>query len=145
MDADERVYVCDRENDRIQLFTPTGDYLCEWTDVQRPTNLVIDPGGYVYVAELWRQRGKGSFVHGLMKEDHPGRVTIFDRNGYIVARWGASTVSRGASGNFIAPHDIAIDSHGDVYVAEVTYTFGIKQCGLGPEFADHQIQKFVRQ
>ena len=33
---DGRVFVCDRENDRIQIFSPDGEYLAEWTDTQRP-------------------------------------------------------------------------------------------------------------
>jgi hypothetical protein len=98
------------------------------------------------VAELWRPKGKGSFTHGFMREDHPGRVTIFDRDGSIVARWGASTVSRTAPGNFIAPHGIAVDSRGDLYVCEVAYTFGVKANGVDPaEAAAHQIQKFTRR
>src|SRR5216683_59117 len=28
--ADGRVFVCDRENDRIQIFSPDGEYLSEW-------------------------------------------------------------------------------------------------------------------
>ena len=73
---DDRVYVCDRENDRVQLFDPEGRYLDEWTDVQRPCHIAIDPDGYSYVAELWRPKGKGSFTRGFMREDHPGRVKI---------------------------------------------------------------------
>jgi hypothetical protein len=81
-----------------------------------------------------------------MPEDRPGRVTTFDRDGYIVARWGASTVSRTAPGNFIAPHGIAVDSRGDLYVCEVSYTFGVKANGVDPaEAAAHQIQKFTRR
>lgn len=140
------VYVCDRENDRIQIFDPDGAYLAEWTDVQRPCHIAIDRDGYSYVAELWRPKGKGSFTHGFMREDRPGRVTIFDPDGYIVARWGASTIDRAAPGNFIAPHGIAVDSRGDLYVCEVTYTFGITANGLDPgECGDHQIQKFTRR
>ena len=143
---DDRVFVCDRENDRIQIFDPDGRYLAEWTDVQRPSQIAIDPEGYCYVAELWRPKGKGSFTHGFMREDHPGRVTIYDRNGAIVARWGASTVSRTAPGNFIAPHGIAVDSRGDLYVAEVAYAFGVKSNGVdAAEAAVHQIQKFTRR
>jgi DNA-binding beta-propeller fold protein YncE len=143
--ADGRVHVCDRENDRIQVFDEAGRYLTQWTDVQRPCQIAIDPGGFGYVAELWRPKGKGSFRHGFMPDDRPGRVTIFDRDGSIVARWGASTINRAAPGCFIAPHGIAVDSRGDVYVSEVTYTFGIKANGLPDEVAGHQLQKFVRK
>jgi DNA-binding beta-propeller fold protein YncE len=40
--ADGRVFVCDRESDRIQIFSPDGEYLSEWTDTQRPTHIVFD-------------------------------------------------------------------------------------------------------
>ena len=43
--ADGRVFVCDRENDRIQIFSPDGEYLTEWTDTRRPTHLVFDGRG----------------------------------------------------------------------------------------------------
>ncbi len=143
--TDGRVYVCDRENDRIQVFDLDGEYLTQWTDVQRPCQVAVDRDGYVYAAELWRPKGKGSFTRGFMPEDRPGRVTIFDGNGSIVARWGASTINRAAPGCFIAPHGIAVDSRGDVYVSEVTYTFGIKANGLSDDHAGHQLQKFVRK
>jgi DNA-binding beta-propeller fold protein YncE len=48
--TDGRVFVCDRENDRIQIFSPDGEYLTEWTDTQRPTHLVFDPQGRAYVS-----------------------------------------------------------------------------------------------
>src|SRR5262249_13750692 len=40
--TDGRVFVCDRENDRIQIFSPSGEYLAEWLDVQRPQDIFID-------------------------------------------------------------------------------------------------------
>lgn len=145
--ADGRVLVCDRENDRIQFFSPEGEYLEEWTDVQRPCAVTIDREGLIYVAELWRpvEPGQGSFVHGLATEDLPGRVSVFDPSGAVVARWGASTTARCAPGNFIAPHGICLDSEGNLYVAEVTYTFGVRPRRVGEECAGHQIQKFVRR
>ncbi|MFQ5841463.1 MAG: hypothetical protein ACE5I8_03410, partial [Thermodesulfobacteriota bacterium] len=39
--ADGRVLVADRENDRIQLFGPDGEYLDQWTHLQRPTDIFI--------------------------------------------------------------------------------------------------------
>ena len=36
------VYVADRENSRVQLFTMEGSYLSEWTDVARPYQVYID-------------------------------------------------------------------------------------------------------
>jgi DNA-binding beta-propeller fold protein YncE len=138
--ADGRVLVADRENDRIQIFSPDGRFLEQWTDVQRPTNMAIDRAGRVYVAELWWRAGQRSLVHGEILEDKPGRVSIFDAAGRLLARWGGP--ERCAPGNFVAPHDICVDSHGDLYVAEVTYTFA-GQAGLVPPDC-HTLQKFRR-
>ncbi|MFD2416352.1 peptidyl-alpha-hydroxyglycine alpha-amidating lyase family protein [Amycolatopsis pigmentata] len=142
--ADGRVLVGDRENDRIQVFDLDGTYITQWTDVQRPCDLAVDADGLVYVAELWRPRGTGSFTRGRTPTDLPGRVTIFDPRGSVVARWGASTVSRASAGNFVAPHGIAVDSRGAVYVGEVTDTFGIRPGRVPADHAPHQLQKFTR-
>ncbi len=34
--SDGRVFVCDRENNRVQTFGPQGEYLEEWTNLNRP-------------------------------------------------------------------------------------------------------------
>jgi hypothetical protein len=44
--------VCDRENGRIEVFSPDGSYLKVWP-AQRPTHLVLGPDGVLYVVELW--------------------------------------------------------------------------------------------
>jgi hypothetical protein len=96
----------------------------------------------VYVSELWWRIGQKSLVNGDVRQDKSGRVTVFDRSGQVLARWGGT--DRVAAGNFIAPHDIGVDSRGDVYVAEVTKTFAISSGALPPgEY--HTFQKFARQ
>jgi hypothetical protein len=147
VDRESHVIVADRENDRLQFFNADGEYLDMWTDVLRPTQVIADDDGYVYVSELWRpcEPGQGSFVHGLATEDMPGRVSVFDASGRVVARWGADSDNRCAPGNFIAPHDLTLDGEGNLYVAEVAGTFGVSLGRVGPECADHQIQKFRRK
>lgn len=144
-DADGRVLVCDRENDRIQIFSPDGVFLDQWTDIQRPCDLAVDADGLIYVAELWRPKGKKSFVHGEMLEDKPGRVTVLDRDGRVLDRWGGSSEHRHTPGNFIAPHAITVDSRGDVYVAEVPYSFALRPGWIDEAHAGHQLQKFTRR
>jgi DNA-binding beta-propeller fold protein YncE len=140
IDAENRVLVADRENDRIQIFDLEGNYQDEWTNVQRPTNVRPGADGLYYVSELWRPVGHKSFRLGVTDVDRPGRVSVLDRNGAVVNRWGGS--DRCAPGNFCAPHDISVDSRGDLYVGEVTHTFGVRP-GLVP--ADcHTFQKFRR-
>lgn len=137
---DGRVFVADRENDRIQIFSPGGEFLSEWLDVQRPTQLFIDDRGLVYVAELVARKGSQSFRLGPIAEEKPSRVSIFDLEGNLLLRWGG--LDAAAPGNFVAPHGIWVDDRGDIYVAEVTYTIGVRP-GLVPPDA-HTIQKFAR-
>lgn len=138
--ADGRVFIADRENDRVQIFSPSGEYLDEWTDIQRPTNLCFDRAGLIYVSELWRKVADLSYRLGPTTEDRPGRVSVLAPDGAVVARWGGP--DRCAPGNFVAPHDICVDSRGDIYVGEVTWTFGISR-GEVPDGC-HTMQKFAR-
>ena len=142
---DGRLAVADRENDRVQFFDRSGGFLGEWTGLQRPTDLAFAPDGQAYVAELWRPPGNRGFVPGPdPAEDQPSRMSVVSPAGAVVARWGASTVDKAAPGNVVAPHGVAFDSAGDLYVGEVTYTFGIQAGRVGEDHADHQLQKFAR-
>ena len=137
---DERVFVADRENDRIQIFSLTGEFIEQWTHVQRPTGLCIRDG-LIYVSELWWIPGSHSLRRGKIEKDEPGRVTVMDMSGKVLARFGHEG-ERTAPGNFIAPHGICADSRGDIYVSEVTHTFGVSR-GHVPA-GSHMFQKFAR-
>jgi DNA-binding beta-propeller fold protein YncE len=145
--AEGRVLVADRENDRIQVFSLDGEYQTSWTDVQRPTKVVTDVAGTAYVAELARPTGWRSWTNGDPPAYLPGRLTILDTRGNLVARFGASD-DPCAAGHFVAPHGLAVDSRGDLYVAEVTYTFLYvgKQVPIRGDIPDecHTLQKFAR-
>ena len=140
--ADGRVIVADRENDRLQFFSPTGEFLTQWTDVQRPTNVDVDREGRIYVSELWWRVGQRSQVQGEITRDQFGRVSVFSPDGTLLARWGHEGGAPTDAGRLIAPHDVCVDSHGDVYVAEVTNTFAVKP-GAVPANS-HTFQKFAR-
>ena len=144
VDHQGRVLVCDRENDRIQLFDLEGRFIEEWLDVQRPTHVDLDREGNVYVSELWRPvlQGQASFRLGMPEKDLPGRVSVLSDRGAVLARWGADSSDREAAGNFAAPHGICVDAKGDVYVAEVIWNFAVPK---GVRSSAHQIQKFQRR
>jgi streptogramin lyase len=45
-----------------------------------------------------------------------GRVTVLDRSGKALQHWGEPGAG---PGQFALPHAVCVDSHGDVYVAEI--------------------------
>jgi len=135
------VYVADRENSRIQIFSPSGEFLDQWTDVARPTEIFIDDRQNFYVSELgWRA---GLFFGAKAPEPDPvgGRVSVFNHHGELQARWGGGR-NPCAPGDFFAPHDIWLDSKCNIYVSEVVMTAG-GAAGLVPQSC-HTLQKFVR-
>jgi DNA-binding beta-propeller fold protein YncE len=136
VDATGAVFVCDRESDRIQVFTGDGRFMREITDVQRPTQIVL-ARGLMYVSELGWRAGQRSFRHGPIKRDLPSRVSVLDGSGSVLTRIGGPDPC--APGSFCAPHGLAVDSNGDLYVAEVTWTIGAK-AGLVPPDC-HTFQK----
>ncbi len=104
VDKQERVWIPDRENSRIQIFDAQGKFLDQWEDVFRPTDVFIDGDGIVYVAELCLQ------------------VSIFTPEGKLLARWGNEEGQDQESALFLAPHAIALDSQGSIYVGDVSQT-----------------------
>jgi hypothetical protein len=93
------VYVCDRQNHRIQVFSLDGEYITKLSGFKQPVDLVVDDEGYRYVGELQH------------------RVTILDPDDAIIARIGGE--SKAEPGYFVAPHSVWLDSEGSLYVGEV--------------------------
>jgi DNA-binding beta-propeller fold protein YncE len=142
IDRNEIVYVADRENSRIQLFTADGRYLTEWNDVARPCEVFIDGDSNVLVAELGYRAGMWSGTQPPTPPATGGRMSVFTSQGELLARWGGGE-SPCSPGDFFAPHDVWADSHGNVYVGEVTMSAGGNRGLVSPDC--HCVQKFVRQ
>ena len=119
VDGEERVWVADRENSRIQIFDADGTFLAQWRDLIRPTDLCVD-GGTVFVSELCN------------------RVSVFTVEGELLTRWG-NAGHAGEEPLFLAPHAVAVDSRGDVYVGEVSFTYA------GTDRGARTIRKFERR
>jgi DNA-binding beta-propeller fold protein YncE len=115
IDAEDRLYVADREAHRVQVFDAEGAFLAMWNNVHRPCGLTVGPDGNIYIGEL---NGVG------LVQDCPGyghRVSVYRPDGVLLARYGDPEEGE-EPGRFIAPHGIAVDSRGDVYVGEVSFT-----------------------
>jgi DNA-binding beta-propeller fold protein YncE len=117
-DADGHVYVADRESHRVQVFDGKGKYQGQWTNLHRPNGMCMDrnkePLFYI---------GEGGPAVPLYRNapNFGPRVSIANKEGQIVARLGDRPSGVGP-GQFMAPHGMAVDSHGDIYVGEVSFT-----------------------
>ena len=123
----EYVYVADDYNHRIQKFTTGGSFLTKWGyfsglgtgdyEFGYPVSVAVDPTGqYVYVVDAGHNR-----------------IKKFTSDGTIVGWWGRDDLNftgwhdpgsnrRGVEGSgdgqFNSPQGIAVDSDGNVYVAD---------------------------
>ncbi len=120
IDKYDRLWVSDRENNRMQQFDTNGKLLAIWMDLFRPTDVFIDKDEIVYISEI-----------------RPG-VSIFTIDGRLLARW-YNEEKNPATDLFISPHAIAVDSRGDIYVGEVAFTHSAYDRGA------RTIQKFARK
>jgi DNA-binding beta-propeller fold protein YncE len=118
-DAEGWVYVADRENHRVQVFDGKGKYETQWVNMHRPcglyccggkkpTFLIGELGSSIPITRNWPNIGP--------------RLTFVDAKGKTLARLGGEAGPGLEPGKFVAPHGLAMDSRGDIYVGEVSYT-----------------------
>jgi DNA-binding beta-propeller fold protein YncE len=137
-DKDGWVYVADRENHRIQVFDPHGKFETQWVNMSRPCGLYIDHAAELaYIGELGAAIGPNAQARNLGP-----RVSIYNTQGQLLARLGDQPEGE-APGQFIAPHGICIDSRGDIYVGEVSWTSTGSR--LNPPREIRSLQKLVRK
>ncbi len=75
-----RVYVADRVNNRIQIFSPDGKFVAAWKQFGRPSDVVIDKNDVMYVndAQSTEQDQSGNFHQGIrVGSVKDGKVTAF--------------------------------------------------------------------
>jgi DNA-binding beta-propeller fold protein YncE len=118
-DADGWVYVADRENHRVQVFDADGKFETQWHNLHRPSGLYMPPGKcpICYIGEIGPYLGFNRGAPNLGP-----RITIVDNKGQLLARLGKEPTAGIKPGQFLSPHGIAVDSHGDLYVGEVAVT-----------------------
>jgi DNA-binding beta-propeller fold protein YncE len=137
-DKDGWVYVADRENHRVQVFDPNGKFETQWVNMARPCGLYLDQSsGLAYIGELGAAIGPNAEGRKLGP-----RVSIYNTQGQLQARLGNEGEGE-SPGRFIAPHGICIDSRGDIYVGEVSWTHTGSR--LNPPREIRSLQKLARQ
>jgi DNA-binding beta-propeller fold protein YncE len=89
---DGRLLICDRENDRVQVFDQGGKLLKIWpTKMIGPAVIYVDKNDIVYIPE-----------------HNAGLISVLTLEGERLAQWGDPS--------FRSCHGIWGDSHGDIYV-----------------------------
>ena len=91
IDSEGKLYVADRANKRIQIFSPEGDFVGQWTGMGGPNDITRGKDGTYVIAE---QEDGGN----------PAYVCVRDAKGTVLARMESRHV-----------HGIGVDSRGDIY------------------------------
>jgi DNA-binding beta-propeller fold protein YncE len=92
--ADDQLYVCDRENHRIQIFSTTGDFVAEWTGFTMPSDLAFGR--------------EATYVAGA------DGVSIWTRDRRRLAQFGRDEPFAGA----FNVHGIWLDADENIYLAQ---------------------------
>ena len=101
VDRDRRVYVGDRTNNRIQIFTENGDFIEEWPDISDPVGVFIDENDGVWVISA-----------------RLNRILKYNRAGELQYYLGAYGGTRGGfAGGLSRPHQLDVDQEGNLYIA----------------------------
>lgn len=119
-DSQGNLYVAEYgDYDRIQKFSPTGEFLFQWGghgsepgQFIRPQNMAVDENDFIWVVDACNDR-----------------VQVFDATGdsaKLVKIWGEQGEGRG---QLRYPYDLVLAEDGLVYICE---------------FGNHRIQKFTR-
>jgi DNA-binding beta-propeller fold protein YncE len=114
VDAQGRIFIADRENCRVQVFDENGRFLAQWNNLHRPCGLCIK-GKRAYIGQL-----STSPVNEWSNPNVGACVSVHTLAGKRLDRLGDPVPGIGP-GQFTAPHGIAVDSRGDIYVGEVSW------------------------
>jgi len=110
-DAKGRLFVGDRNNNRIQIFDQDGNYFTEWKQFSRPSGIFIDAKGTIYVADS-ESESVSKNHYGWKRGIRVGKVADGSMLAFIPDPNQNATGTSSAEG-------VAADANGVIYGAEV--------------------------
>ncbi|MCF6284669.1 MAG: peptidyl-alpha-hydroxyglycine alpha-amidating lyase family protein [Candidatus Hydrogenedentes bacterium] len=133
MDSKGLLYVCERNNGRIQIFNQAGKSLGQWRNLINPWGIHITPTDDIFVCgstpARWTERGN------LGNPPHDQILMRFDVTGRALELWGFPLAKDGElePGHLDWMHGMGFDNEGNLYVGDVDENSPV-----------HRVQKFVR-
>lgn len=113
MDSGGRLFVGDRENNRIQIFTQEGEFIDEWHQFGRPSGIFITDDDAIYVADSESGPDTGANeLMGIMKGIRVGSAVTGEVYAFIEDMEPLRDDHSGAEG-------VGVDQNGNVYGAVV--------------------------
>ena len=95
--AEDKVYVTDRVNSCVHVYTDEGDFIADWKDADNPNDASQGGDGNLYIGER-------------------SRITVRTLEGEILARIGAN---EGEEPGSISCHGLSLDHNGNIYVGQL--------------------------
>ncbi len=124
-DSRGRLFVGDRQNNRIQIFDQDGNFIAEWKQFGRPSGIFIDKNDAIYVADSESRDGTAGYGYdpGVQRgirigSARDGSVQSFipDPAPYPYKDDWPTPGSRSAGSSMA--EGVALDAQGNVYGAE---------------------------
>jgi NHL repeat len=116
-DSQGRLFVGDRQNNRIQVFDQEGHFIAEWKQFGRPSGIYIDKNDVIYVADSESRNGEPGYGY------NPGcrrGIRIGSAKDGSVKYFVPDAGPYPAAGDSTGPEGITADASGNMYGAEFT-------------------------
>ena len=125
MDSSGRIFVADRDNNRVQIFDQEGTHLAIWTQFGRPSGVAFDANEQIFVtdSESGTVRNPGWEMGIRIGNAQTGWVTDF-----ILYPWGDPRLTPPSQG-WNGAEFVAVDRDGNIY---------------GGEPVSRNLQKYIR-
>ena len=111
IDSGGRLFVADRDNNRVQIFDQSGNFIDAWTQFGRPSGIAISADDTVYVSDNQSNDDRNP---GVARGVRVGKAS----SGVVMAFLPDPDFDP-ARDQETGAHGIAVDAYGDVYGAEV--------------------------